>query len=56
MTSTERKHVQAIIKYEKDPPEIAYDEWAYKRMQNAYRTWLKNLLKYKHPEPKKRKS
>jgi O-methyltransferase involved in polyketide biosynthesis len=57
MTTSERQHIQAIIKYTKKPAEICYDEFAYKRMQSAYRRWLKNLLKYGHPggQPNRRK-
>lgn len=53
MTKEERKHIEAIIKYKRIPQEIVYDEFAYKRMQWCYKNWLKNLLKYGHPEPKK---
>ncbi len=51
MTKAERAHIQAIMKYERE--EIVYDEWAYRRMRTAYRDWLKNLLKYGHPDGRK---
>jgi hypothetical protein len=49
MTKSEKAHINAIIKY--DRKEFVYDEWAYKRLQSAYRDWLKNLLKHGHPDP-----
>lgn len=52
MTKAERKHIQSIIDYKRVPQEIVYDEFAYKRMQSCYKRWLRNLLKYGHPEPK----
>lgn len=45
-----KKHLMAVVRYKRD--EIVYDEFAYKRMQNAYRQWLKNIIKYGCPEPK----
>ena len=54
MTKAERKHIEAIIKYERIPQEFVFDEWAYRRMQTCYRNWLRNILKYGHPEPNRR--
>ena len=57
MTAKEKKMIKKIIDYPekggprrtKDgyPSEIAYDEYAYKRMVDSYRTALKEILKGK---------